>query len=347
MTPWGSAGSLPSNEPQPDAGGVKFFANAGTVAPVAPEPLPLPSPLLLAPQPVAEAPASTSAAVQPKTFIALLQLVPRAERRSTKNPKSSSCSYFLGSGVLLRYSRRMARSTSVAPVDNELRPPQQSRSRASLDRVLQAGQELLIEKGFDGFTVQEVSKRAKVSIGSIYARAPSKEALVFAVYDYAVAELRDERQAFDDPTRWEGLSFDALVRAAVRECAETMFRHEDVLRIIMTRAAIDQGVRERGAHQIYDVARQWEEVVLARRDEIVHPDPELAVEIAFRMFYATLVRRISFGSDFGAYMTIDGDETLIEEMGAAVTAYLTAPSAVAAKPKPAARKPARRRAKAA
>jgi AcrR family transcriptional regulator len=241
----------------------------------------------------------------------------------------------------------MARSAQGASSDSALRPPQQNRSRASLDRVLQAGQELLVEKGFDGFTVQEVSKRAKVSIGSIYARAPNKDALVFAVYDHAVAELRDERQAFDDPTRWEGLSFDALVRAAVRECAETMFRHEDVLRIIMTRAAIDQGVRERGAQQIYDVARQWEEVVLARRDEIAHPDPELAVEIAFRMFYATLVRRISFGSDFGAYMKIDGDETLIEEMGAAVTAYLTVPSAAAAKTKAAARKPARRRAKAA
>lgn len=205
-----------------------------------------------------------------------------------------------------------------------------------------------MEKGFDGFTVQEVSKRAKVSIGSIYARAPNKDALVFAVYDHAVAELRDERQAFDDPTRWEGLTFDALVRGAVRECAETMFRHEDVLRIIMTRAAIDQGVRERGAQQIYDVARQWEEVVLARREEIAHADPELAVEIAFRMFYATLVRRISFGPDFGAYKQIDGDETLIEEMGAAVTAYLTTASAVAAKPRrAAARKPARRRARAA
>jgi AcrR family transcriptional regulator len=241
----------------------------------------------------------------------------------------------------------MARSAQGAASDSALRPPQQNRSRASLDRVLQAGQELLVEKGFDGFTVQEVSKRAKVSIGSIYARAPNKDALVFAVYDYAVSELRDERQAFDDPTRWEGLSFDELVRAAVRETAETMFRHEAVLRVIMTRAAIDGGVRERGAAQIYDVARQWEELILTRRDEIAHADPELAVEIAFRMFYAALVRRISFGPDFGVYKQIDGDETLIEEMGAAATAYLTTPSAAASRPKRAAREPARRRVKAA
>ncbi|HWH95119.1 MAG TPA: TetR/AcrR family transcriptional regulator [Baekduia sp.] len=241
----------------------------------------------------------------------------------------------------------MARSAQGASIDGALRPPQQNRSRASLDRVLEAGKELLVEKGFDGFTVQEVSKRAKVSIGSIYARAPNKDTLVFAVYDHAVAELRDERQAFDDPTRWEGLSFDELVHAALREAAETMLRHEAVLKVIMTRAAIDLRVRERGAAQVYDVARQWEELILTRRGEIAHADPDLAVEIAFRMFYAALVRRISFGPDFGAYRKIDDDETLIQEMGAAATAYLTTPSAAAAMRKRAVRKRPRRRAKAA
>ena len=55
-----------------------------------------------------------------------------------------------------------------------LRPPLQNRSRESLERVLIAGKKLLEEKGWEGFTVQEVSRRAKVSIGSIYARARAR-----------------------------------------------------------------------------------------------------------------------------------------------------------------------------
>jgi AcrR family transcriptional regulator len=66
-----------------------------------------------------------------------------------------------------------------------IRPPQQRRSQESLERVLQAGFELLRERGFEGFAVQEVSQRANVSIGSIYARAPSREALIQAVYERA------------------------------------------------------------------------------------------------------------------------------------------------------------------
>src|SRR4051795_8248487 len=71
-------------------------------------------------------------------------------------------------------------------------PPLQNRSRASLERVLEAGQKLLEEEGWEGFTVQEVSRRAKVSIGSIYARAPSKEALIYAIYDRAVDHIAEE-----------------------------------------------------------------------------------------------------------------------------------------------------------
>jgi AcrR family transcriptional regulator len=205
-----------------------------------------------------------------------------------------------------------------------LRPPQQTRSRESLDRVLQAGQELLEEKGWEGFTVQEVSKRAKVSVGSIYARAPNKDALILAVYDYAVSELREERASFEDPAMWEGLSLAEVVAKAMREMVGTMMRHEPILRVIMVRAATDPVIRERGAAQILQVANQFQKVVLGRRDEITQPDPDRAVEIAFRMAYATIVRRVTLGPNFGALVDFD-DDALVDEMAAVMTAYLTAP----------------------
>ena len=55
------------------------------------------------------------------------------------------------------------------------RPPRQRRSRESLERVLQAGVELLGETDYDGFTLSELSRRAQVSVGSIYARFGSKD----------------------------------------------------------------------------------------------------------------------------------------------------------------------------
>src|SRR5213080_4486402 len=106
---------------------------------------------------------------------------------------------------------------AAAAEPEALRPPLQSRSRASLERVLEAGQKLLEEEGWEGFTVQEVSRRAKVSIGSIYARAPSKDALFMAVYDRALVDIQAEQERLQDDSRWEGMEPRELIVEAVRD----------------------------------------------------------------------------------------------------------------------------------
>src|SRR3954467_5601945 len=123
-----------------------------------------------------------------------------------------------------------------APAPEALRPPLQNRSRESLERVLDAGQRVLEEKGWDGFTVQEVSRRAKVSIGSIYARAPSKEALILAVYDRAVGRIADENAAALAPDeQWEGLDAREVITGAVGEMASQMLSHGGILLVFINR----------------------------------------------------------------------------------------------------------------
>ena len=203
-----------------------------------------------------------------------------------------------------------------------LRPPQQSRSRKSLERVLVAGQKLLEEKGWDGFTVHEVSRRAKVSIGSIYARAPSKEALILAVYDRAVAEIRaDNAAALTEDEAWDRMGTRELIVGAVREMGNQTLNHERILRVIMNRAPVDPVIRKRGDEQIRMLGKRWEDLLLRRRSEYRHPDPEVAIEVAFRMTFATIARRVAFGSRFGAPHDVS-DEQLFDEMGRAVAAYL-------------------------
>ena len=77
-----------------------------------------------------------------------------------------------------------------------VQPPQQERSRASFERVIEAATSLLEEEGYDGFTLAEVSKRANVSIGSIYARVKSKDDLFYVIQDryMTVSENRPRLQ---------------------------------------------------------------------------------------------------------------------------------------------------------
>ena len=215
-------------------------------------------------------------------------------------------------------------ATQPRPVEAEpglLRPPLQSRSRKSLERVLIAGKELLEEKGWEGFTVQEVSRRAKVSIGSIYARAPSKEALLLAVYDRALVDITADNERLQDDSRWEGLEPRELIIEAVREVAEAMLRHQRILAVFMNRSPVDPVIRARAFEQIQRLAARWEDLMRRHATAVTHPDPELAIEIAFRMVFATVQRRVQFGPDFGAYRPVS-DETLADEVGRAIAAYL-------------------------
>jgi AcrR family transcriptional regulator len=81
------------------------------------------------------------------------------------------------------------------PQDSPLvKAPLQDRSRKTLERVLAAGWSLLEEGGPDALTVQLITKRARTSVGSFYARFQGKDDLLRYMGEDAL-----DRAA----TRWE------------------------------------------------------------------------------------------------------------------------------------------------
>src|SRR5471032_70955 len=66
--------------------------------------------------------------------------------------------------------------------------PQQARSRATIDAILDAAAHILGERGWAGLTTNAVAEAAGASIGSLYQYFPDKLALIDAV----------RRRHFDD-----------------------------------------------------------------------------------------------------------------------------------------------------
>src|SRR5437763_2275350 len=190
------------------------------------------------------------------------------------------------------------RAAASAASEQLIRPPLQRRSQESLERVLQAGAELLLDVGYEGFTLQEVSKRSGVSIGSIYARAPSKEALILAIYDREMAKVGAANERLRETARLHELKGRQLIIALVELMAHSTLEHADILRVFMYRAIVDPVIWRCGSVRSSYLAREFEEALLEHRDELNHPDPELALDVAFRMVYNTLVRRLSHGDTF-------------------------------------------------
>jgi AcrR family transcriptional regulator len=59
--------------------------------------------------------------------------------------------------------------------------PQQARSRATVEAVIEAGARILSERGWAGFTTNKVADAAGVSIGSLYQYFPDKVSLMGAI----------------------------------------------------------------------------------------------------------------------------------------------------------------------
>jgi AcrR family transcriptional regulator len=204
-----------------------------------------------------------------------------------------------------------------------IRPPQQRRSRESFDRVLDAGIALLREDGFEGFTLQEVSRRARLSVGSIYARAPSKEALILAIYDREMARIAERQQQIEADSHREGLTGRELVETLVRDMAELMLSESATLRVFMQRAPHDSVIWARGAAHSQVLAGVFETALLEHRDELAHPDPEVAIDVAYRFVYCTLARRITHGPHFESDRELS-DDRLVAELATAAADYLLA-----------------------
>lgn len=201
-----------------------------------------------------------------------------------------------------------------------VRPPKQQRSRASLERVLDASTRLLEDEGFEGFTIQDVSQRAGVSVGAIYARFGSKVGLLRAVHKTAMEAMQAEHEGLAEHDA-RTVDARATIIAAVRRLGEIFLRRKDLLRAFMHLGAVDDVIAARGSESSIDLAHRFVEAILEHRGEIRHPDPELAVDVAYRMAYCTFARQVMYGSTFESDRPIEWPE-LVDEVGSACVAYL-------------------------
>jgi AcrR family transcriptional regulator len=95
--------------------------------------------------------------------------------------------------------------------------------------LVAAGQEVFAERGVDA-TLEEVARRARVGIGTLYRHFPTREALVEVIYEEHIAEvLAAAEQAALADDAWEGLAefFERALELQARNSPlrEVFFRH--------------------------------------------------------------------------------------------------------------------------
>jgi AcrR family transcriptional regulator len=200
----------------------------------------------------------------------------------------------------------------------------QERSRRTHKRIYEAGTRLLEQHGPSALTVANVASAAGVSTGSIYRRFGSKEQLLAVIQHEFVEDFKAElarRLAGERPT--SAASVNEIVGIAVRGFAETFRARQSLLRVLILVSTENQAVLELGSQGAIECGAMFREVLLNIADRIKRPDPEAAIDHAYRTVYSMCAFRAMFGENLESTMPAPWP-VLIDEMTVAVCAYLTA-----------------------
>jgi len=203
----------------------------------------------------------------------------------------------------------------MTAVDINRKTPKQARAQATVDAILTATGELLVELGYDRTTTNAIARRAGVSIGSLYQYFPNKEALLTALCEHHMTEMTAlligeiaglRHRSLDQAIR-------PLVKALLRAHAVAPALH---------RVFIEQVPRINGLERVQQLDRMLIEVMrseLERRPEKLRPrDLEMAVFILVHSVQAVTHAAILERPDALS------DDALADEISALVLRYLLA-----------------------
>ncbi len=197
----------------------------------------------------------------------------------------------------------------------------QARSQRTQAALLDAAEVLFFDKGVDAASVADVAARAGSSVGAFYHHFRDKKALVYAFFDRLAAEFHATTLEAVDPARWEGASIADVLKGYLEFSLETGQTRPGIHRAGLEVSLRDPTVRENLAEVRAELDRGLTALVLARRGEIAHGDPEMACAFVLDQLGCMLQNRLD-GDPGASAFELRSDEDFVREAMTSVSAYL-------------------------
>jgi AcrR family transcriptional regulator len=202
-----------------------------------------------------------------------------------------------------------------------VKPTHQARSQETLERLLDAAEELVSERGFDNATVSEIVRRANSSVGAMYARFNDKDSLLVCLHERFCEQALATTDVALEPARWEGASIAEIFATTTPFLVHTYHLKRGLIRAFIVRCSMDDQFAERASRVGRQISEKLIALLMARQDEIKHPDPVLAVDFGLRMIFDTLDHETLY-ADFQRTNVRMTREQLAEELTRNFLRYL-------------------------
>ena len=201
-------------------------------------------------------------------------------------------------------------------------PVVHERGRQTLERLLDAAEQMLDYVGLEGATVPAIAAFAGVSVGNVYKRFPDKDALLRAVYDRFFTELLAANQFALDPAKWVDTPTIELVTTLVAGMVEDYRGRKSLIRALLLYAQThtDSEYREYAERLSLESFQLFEVVLRDRRADIGHPTPDRAIRFVTAMIGHAL--QSSVVSEPGTRDLLSSGSETAAELAKMVVVYL-------------------------
>lgn len=168
---------------------------------------------------------------------------------------------------------------------NPRKQPEQDRSRATVEAIVEAAAHILIKHGYDAFTTNRVAEKAGVSIGSLYQYFPNKDALLSELMRRHVAEIERGVEEMAELARTAPLA--EVVRVGIQQ---NVLSHlvDPALHRVLSEEVPRLGQLDWKTAFTARMEGRLRDMLEARRAEIVVGDIGLAVYIITRTVEAVV-----------------------------------------------------------
>ena len=183
---------------------------------------------------------------------------------------------------------------TVAPQLEWIRPTHQARSRATLDRLLDAAEALLAEKAWEDVGVADIALRADSSVGAFYSRFRDKDGLLNALHERFMSEAEATAEEMLDPQRWSKASVSEIVQDIIAFRVRIYSEHVGLIKAFALRTVTDRGFAARAQRYARQLNEGFVALMITRRRELLHPEPANAAEFVGRLITSLLTHRLLF-----------------------------------------------------
>lgn len=202
-----------------------------------------------------------------------------------------------------------------------MRTGQQTRSQRTQQALLDAAEELFAKQGVDATSVVDIASKAGCSVGAVYHHFSDKKAVLYALFDRLAEEFEATTHDAVDPERWDGATVGDILYGYVEFALENSGRRPGFKTTALEAAREDPALTGQYRKLQTNLDDGLFDLLIDRRGEIAHPDPELACRYALEQVGAVLHMRLK-GETLDTRFKSQKDDVFLAETLRSVCGYL-------------------------